>query len=73
MTHCCGWPVNCVNFDGTWRHIDLRVIHVAKASKTRALLTGVESGDFIDSEGNLVSVDADFSRWWGARPCESDT
>ncbi len=73
MTHCCGWPVHCVNFDGTWRDIDPRVIHAAKASKTRALLTGVESGDFIDSEGNLVSVDADFSRWWGARPCESDT
>ena len=33
-----------------------------KASKTRALLTGVESGDFIDPEGNLVSVDDDFSR-----------
>jgi hypothetical protein len=33
-----------------------------KDSKTRALLTGVTSGDFIDSEGNLVSVDADFSR-----------
>ena len=24
-------------------------------------MTGVESGDFIDSEGNVVSVDADFS------------
>ncbi len=33
-----------------------------KVSKTRALLTGVESGDFIDPEGNLVSVDDDFSR-----------
>jgi hypothetical protein len=29
--------------------------------KTRALLTGVESGDFIDYEGNLMPVDADFS------------
>jgi hypothetical protein len=33
-----------------------------KDSKTRVLLTSVESDDFIDSEGNLVSVDADFSR-----------
>jgi hypothetical protein len=33
-----------------------------KTSKTRTLLTGVESDDFIDSEVNLVSVDADFSR-----------
>jgi hypothetical protein len=33
-----------------------------KDSKTRALLTSVECGDFIDSEGNLVSVDAHFSR-----------
>ncbi len=32
-----------------------------KTSKIRVLLTGVESGDFIDSEGNLVSVDSDFS------------
>ena len=31
-------------------------------SKVRALLTGVEICDFIDSEGNIVSVDADFSR-----------
>jgi hypothetical protein len=62
MPNCSGCPVHCVNFDGTWRDIDPRVIHAAKASKTRALLTGVESDDFIDSEGNLVSVDADFSR-----------
>jgi hypothetical protein len=59
---CCGCPVHCVNFDGTWRDIDPRVIHAEKASKTRVLLTGVESGDFIDFEGNLVSVDVDFSR-----------
>ncbi len=38
-----------------------QTVHVTKASKTRNLLTGVQSGDFIDSEGNLVSVDADFS------------
>ena len=25
-------------------------------------MTGVESGDYIDSEGNIVSVDNDFSR-----------
>ncbi len=25
-------------------------------------MTGVESGDYLDSEGNLVSVDNDFSR-----------
>jgi hypothetical protein len=62
MPDCCGCPVHCVNFDGTWRDIDPRAIHAAKASKTRALLTGVTSGDFIDPEGNLVSVDADFSR-----------
>ena len=62
MPDCCGCPVHCVNFDGTWSDIDPRSIQVAKVSKTRALLTGVESGDFIDPEGNLVSVDADFSR-----------
>jgi hypothetical protein len=33
-----------------------------RASKTRAFLTGVESGDYLDSEGNMVSVDNDFSR-----------
>ena len=41
--------------------IDLHGIHVVKTSKTKTLLTGVESDDFIDSEGNLVSVDVDFS------------
>ena len=52
--------------DGTWRDIDPcnpRVIHASRDSKARALLTGVESGDFIDSEGNHVSVDADFARY----------
>jgi hypothetical protein len=29
--------------------IDLHVIHVVKTSKTKTLLTGVESDDFIDS------------------------
>jgi hypothetical protein len=62
MPNCSGCPVHCVDFDGTWRDIDPRVIHDVKASKTRAFLTGVESGDLIDPEGNLVSVDADFSR-----------
>jgi hypothetical protein len=52
----------CVNFDGSWCDIDLRVIHAAKVSKTRALITGVESGDYLDSEDNIVSVDNDFSR-----------
>jgi hypothetical protein len=47
---------------GSWRDIDPRVIHAAKASKTRALMTGVESGDYLDSAGNIVSVDNDFSR-----------
>jgi hypothetical protein len=54
-------PVHCANFDSTCRDIDPCVIHTSKASKTRALLTGVESGDYIDSEGNIVSVDNDFS------------
>ncbi len=62
MSDCYGCPVHCVNFDGTWRDIDPRVIHDVKASKTRAFLTGVESGDLIDPEGNLVSLDDDFSR-----------
>jgi hypothetical protein len=62
MPDCSGCPVHCLNFDGTWCDIDPHVIHTVKVSKTRALLTGVESGNFIDSEGNLVSVDADFSR-----------
>ncbi len=61
MPDCTGCPVHYVNFDGTWRDIDPSVIHVAKASKTRAFLTGVESGDYLDSEGNIVSVDNDFS------------
>jgi hypothetical protein len=51
MPDCCGCPVHCVNFDGTWSNIDPRVIHTAKTSKTRPLLTGVESGAFIDPEG----------------------
>jgi hypothetical protein len=57
MPDCIGCPVHCVNFDGSWRDIDPCVIHAAKASKTRALMTGVESGDYLDSEGNIVSVD----------------
>jgi hypothetical protein len=62
MSDCCGCPVHCFHFDGTWCDIDPNTIRTVKTSKTRALLTGVESGDFIDPEGNLVSVDADFSR-----------
>jgi hypothetical protein len=62
MPDGCVCPVHCVNFDGTWCDIAPRVIHVSKDSKTRTLLTGLESDDFIDSEGNSVSVDADFSR-----------
>jgi hypothetical protein len=62
IPNCSGCPVRCVNFDGTWRDINPRVIHDVKTSKTRALLTGVESGDFTDSEGNLASVGADCSR-----------
>ncbi len=62
MSDCCGCPTHCVNLDGTWCDIDPHVIHVVKVSKTRALLTGVESVDLIDPEDNLVSVDDDFSR-----------
>jgi hypothetical protein len=62
MPNCTGCSVHCVNFDCTWCDIDPCVVHAAKASKTRALLAGVESGDYIDSEGNIVSVDNDFSR-----------
>jgi hypothetical protein len=39
MPNCCGCPVHSVDFDGTWRDIDPHVIHAAKASKTRALLS----------------------------------
>ncbi len=62
LLDCTVCPVHDVNFDGSCRDIDPRVIHAAKASKTRALMTGVESGDYLDSEGNIVSVDNDFSR-----------
>ena len=62
MPDCIGCPVHCVNFDGSWCDIDPRVIHAEKASKTRALMTCVESGDYLDSAGNIVSVDNDFSR-----------
>ncbi len=76
MPNCSGCPVHWVNFDGTWCDIDPHVIHTVKFSKTRVLLTGVESvdRDFIDSEGNLVSVDDDFSRTAEMydRPCETD-
>jgi hypothetical protein len=50
MPNCSGCPVHGVSFDGTWRELDRRVIHALRASKTRALVTLVESGDFIDSE-----------------------
>jgi hypothetical protein len=33
-----------------------------KENKSRALLTGVEGDVFLDHEGNLVSVDDDYSR-----------
>jgi hypothetical protein len=68
MSDCSGCPIHCFNFDGTCRDIDPHVLRATKAlrdmkaSKTKTLLTGVESVDSIDSEGNLVSVDTDFSR-----------
>ena len=55
MPNCSGCVIRCVNFDGTWSNIDPHVIHNAKDSTVRTLLTGVESGDFIDSEGNRMS------------------
>ena len=56
MPDCTGCPVHCVNFDGTWRDIDPRVIHAAKASKTRVFLTGVESGDYLERVGECRTI-----------------
>jgi hypothetical protein len=55
---CCSCPTHCVDYrNNTWRGPRFH-----KEIKTRALLTGAEGDVFFDHEGNLVSVDDDYSR-----------
>jgi hypothetical protein len=60
---CCGCPTHCVDYrNNTWCGPRFH-----KENKTRDLLTGVEGDVFLDHEGNLVSVDDDYSQSARAR------
>ncbi len=61
---CCGCQIHCVDYHtNTWRgprfHKDSKT---AEKSDVRSLLTNVEEDLYLDHEGNLVTVDADFSQ-----------
>ncbi len=61
---CCGCQIHCVDYrTNTWRgprfHKDVKT---EGKSDVRALLTNVEEDLYLDHEGNLVTVDDDFSQ-----------
>jgi hypothetical protein len=61
---CCGCQIHCVDYHtNTWSgprfHEDAKT---AGKSDVRALLTNVEEDLYLDHEGNLVTVDDDFSQ-----------
>ncbi len=61
---CCGCQIHCVDYHtNTWRgprfHKDTETVG---KSDVRALLANVEEDLYLDHEGNLVTLDDDFSQ-----------
>jgi hypothetical protein len=60
---CCGCQIHCVDYHTTWCGPRFHK-HTKTAGKSdvRELLTNVEEDVYLDHEGNLVTVDDDFSQ-----------